>query len=109
MSLSPYEQKALQSFKERVQRLLGGDFVSMTLFGSRARDEGDESSDLDVLVLVRNESSSVRNSVIDVSADILVETDIDISPLIFSEDHFEDMRRRERLLVTEIDRDGQLL
>lgn len=37
-----------------LEKALGDDLISVVLFGSRARDEADEASDWDVLIIARN-------------------------------------------------------
>ena len=79
------------------------------LFGSRARGEGDEASDVDLLVLLDEAPTSLRGKIFEIAADLFLEFEIDISPLVMSRRHFEDMSRRERLLPQEIERDGRPL
>lgn len=45
--LSPSEQAALADFLARARELLGDELIEAPLFGSRARGEGHEGSDLD--------------------------------------------------------------
>lgn len=105
--LTAQEEKAIVAFKERVLKLFGDQIVGFRLFGSRARGEGNEESDIDVLVLLKEAPASVRGQVFEISADIFLEFEIDISPLVMSEHHYEDMKRRERLLPMEIEREGR--
>ena len=107
--LTPQEQAAIDAFKAEVLQRLGSQVVSFTLFGSRARGEGDEESDVDILVLLKEADSVSRRAVYELVADILLDYEIDISPLVLSQDHYEDMKKRERLLPLDIERDGRLL
>lgn len=109
ISLTPQEKKAVEEFRERVKRVFGPQVKEMRLFGSRARGEGDESSDVDVLILLDVADAKDRGQIFEIAADILLEYEIDISPLVMSEAHFSDMRRRERLLPLEIEREGVVL
>lgn len=106
-TLTAQEEAALAEFKRRVLETVADRVVGFRLFGSRARGEGDEESDLDVLVLLKEMRSDLRNRIIEIAADILVEYEIDVSPLVMSQDHFIDMKNRERLLPQEIERDGR--
>lgn len=105
--LTPLEEKAIAEFKKKVQKQVGSGLMQLRLFGSRARGEGHEDSDLDILVLLKEASTAVRASLFEIAADILLEFEVDISPLVMSQEHFEDMKRRERLLPLEIEREGQ--
>lgn len=78
----------------------------MTLFGSRARGEGDEESDLDVLVVVDDLTPSEAREISYLAGDILTDHDVLVSPLALSQVWFDELRARERRIVAEIDRDG---
>lgn len=104
--LSPVEQRAVQMFKDRVCQQLGGQVVDFTLFGSRARGESHEDSDVDILVRMTSAPTALRGAIFEIAADILVEYDVDISPLVMSEAQYRSMLARERLLPQEIERDG---
>ena len=106
-SLTPQEEKAVLAFKDRLLKEFGDRVVDLRLFGSRARGEGDEESDLDLLVLLKDDAAPRRSRIFEIAADILLEHEIDVSPLAMTEGHFEELKRRERLLPQEIERDGQ--
>ncbi|OGQ23115.1 MAG: hypothetical protein A2138_04080 [Deltaproteobacteria bacterium RBG_16_71_12] len=65
---------------------LGAELVRMTLFGSRARGEGHEESDLDVLVVVRRSSRALRYAVLDVAADVEADSGLALSPVVMDEE-----------------------
>lgn len=96
----------MAAFKARLGQALGSDVASLTLFGSRARGEGTEDSDIDILVLLRRELPAGRRTVFGLAADIFLEFEINISPLTMTRAHFEDMKQRERLLALTIDKEG---
>ena len=54
----------------------------MELFGSRARGEGHEDRDLDVLVVVRAANRAVRFRVLDIAAELDVQTGLRLSPVV---------------------------
>lgn len=104
--LSGQEQKALQDFKKRVLKEFGDQVLHFRLFGSRARGEGNEESDVDILVLMKEAPTKIRGRVFEIAADILLNYEIDISPLVMSQKQFEEMKSRERLLPMEIEKEG---
>lgn len=105
-SLTLQEERVISEFKSRVREALGKSLVSLTLFGSRSRGEGDEESDLDVLVLLKERDAHQRKTVLDIASDLFLETDIEISPSVLSEDQFDELKQRERLIAFEIEKDG---
>jgi predicted nucleotidyltransferase len=80
--LSPHEQATLSAFVEAVRGVTGARFVGATLFGSRARGEGDEASDLDVLVWIKGASPADRRAIVDVAAGLSEHSGLSLSPLV---------------------------
>lgn len=104
--LSELERRSLDLFAERVRFLLKDNFVSMRMFGSRARGGGTEESDIDVLVLLKNTDARIKNSVWDIAHDIFLDAWINISPLVMTEAAFKGLSDRERLIAKNIEKDG---
>ena len=104
--LSAQERQALQTFKEGVRKSLGDKLIQMILFGSRAREEGTEYSDLDVAVLVKEEDPDVRRAVYDQAAEIFMAFEISVSPLVISHQRFDRYLRMGRRIACEIEREG---
>jgi predicted nucleotidyltransferase len=102
LRLSPYEQTTLAAFAAVVRRRFGARLAALELFGSRARGEGRDDSDLDLLVSIRGLSRSERNQVIDDAADLTLETGLVLSPLVVDSDAFGP----DLPLAKEIARDG---
>jgi predicted nucleotidyltransferase len=80
--LSRLESAALTDLAASVRTALGHRLVGLTLFGSRARGEGREDSDLDVLVLVQKLSRGDRRVVQDLTFDVGLAHHLILSPLI---------------------------
>lgn len=104
-ALTPLEQGALNEFKTNLEHLLGDRVTTLYLYGSRARSEGNEESDIDILVLVAQRSAAERNTIIDAAHDISLKYEISLSPLVLSESQFDTLVDHERLLAREIMRD----
>ena len=72
-------------FRERIGAVAGADVVRLVLFGSRARGEGHEHSDLDVLVVLRRYDRDARRAIIDAAADVDDDTGLRLSPIVVDE------------------------
>ena len=92
-ALTQKEKDGLASFKGALQSLLGENLLSLRLFGSRARGEGTEESDLDVLVLVKKKDRALCRRIVEESLEVDLAYEINLAPTILSADEYQ--RNRE--------------
>ena len=104
--LPPLVQRALTRFRERVRAEVGDELLSLRVFGSYARGEAHEESDVDVCVVLRTVPWEKRRAILDHAADIFLDLEVEISPTILSEEQVLTWRRQDRPLVRDIDREG---
>lgn len=104
--LSPQELLAVHRFQEAVRAICGTTGWEIRLFGSRARGEGNEDSDVDLLVLLDRYDEKVKIKIWDAADAVFSATDILLAPQVLSRERFDNLRRRERLIAQEIERDG---
>lgn len=105
----PALARALEEFARRVRERYGDEVVALRLFGSYARGDADEDSDVDVAVVLAHLDWGRRRDVIDLAADVGLEHDLWISPTLFDRSTYERWRRQERALVADIEREGTAL
>jgi uncharacterized protein len=100
---------ALTEFATDVRMRFGERLTRLILFGSYARGEATEDSDVDLLIVVKDLTAQ-DGRIVDASVgDILTRADVLLSPLLLSDARFQELRSRERRLIAEIDRDGKAL
>lgn len=104
--LTPLEDRCLGEFKKRVTKSLGSTATAFRLFGSRARGEGNEESDIDVLVLVTKSDRITKETIWDIANDLLLEEWVQISPLVMSIEEFQTLVDRERRIALDIQAEG---
>lgn len=109
MRLLPSESAALDELRTWVRARFGARTGELALFGSRARGEGHEESDLDVLITVEGLSSAEAREVAHHCGDLLTRHGVRVSPFVVSTARMEELRRRERLIARDIDRDSVAL
>lgn len=63
MGLKRKEKKALDLFKARLADRLPGEKVELLLFGSKARGDDRRGSDIDLMVLLKNDARNVVDEV----------------------------------------------
>lgn len=79
-------------FAQQLKSIFGIHLSKVIVYGSYARDDYQENSDVDVMILVDlpdEEIKSKENMVYDVAFDIEMKTGIDISPVIKNEAQYE--------------------
>ena len=79
--LSEFVKVALEKYGEKIE--------SIILFGSVARGEGKGDSDIDILIVTKEEDFRLRRALIGIAFDILLETEENISVKALSKDDFE--------------------
>jgi predicted nucleotidyltransferase len=104
--LTMAERAALGDLKTWLTGRFGVRLDALVIFGSRARGEGHEHSDVDVLVTARGLTSSEAREIGYLAGDLLTKHDVVVSPFALSSERYQDLRDRERRIVAEIDRDG---
>jgi uncharacterized protein len=100
------ERAALRDFVDWLRSCFGARIHVLLLFGSRARGEGNEDSDLDVLAVIDDLTSAERRQVHEQTGDALTVHDVILGGFYTSTAHWQDMRDRRLRIVDEIDRDG---
>ncbi len=89
-----------------VRERFGGRVRDVRLFGSYARGEAHEDSDVDVLVVVDGLTNAEAREIGYHTGDLLTEYDVIVSALALSREHYDELVSRERAIVQEIQRDG---
>ncbi|MBI4573844.1 MAG: nucleotidyltransferase domain-containing protein [candidate division NC10 bacterium] len=106
--LTAVEREAILRFKQGVAALPGVLAERLILFGSRARGEGSEESDLDLAVILSAAEGPHWRQIVDVATELNLayEYRIRVSPLILSQARLFDLWDRERAIAHEILMEG---
>jgi predicted nucleotidyltransferase len=105
-TLSASEAAAVREFMASVRAALGPNLKEARLFGSRARGEGHEHSDVDIALIVSAEGRARRYELYDLAFDAGVRHGIELAPLVIEESRFRELAARERLIAREITAQG---
>lgn len=84
-------QNILSLFVKEVKRVLGKDMDKVIVYGSYARGDYDENSDIDIMVLTSCPEEKIKPfeyELYDVAFDFFMEYDVDISVIVKNKDHF---------------------
>ena len=110
LRLPPLVRDNLDAFVTGLRTRFGPRLVSVRLFGSYARGQAHEDSDVDCLVLLDRVAVADDRAVTDLAADLTWQIGgVVISPLIMSATAFEAWKARERRTPLDIEREGVAL
>ena len=93
-----------QLFKERLSGMV--QLVDFRIFGSRARDDGDEYSDMDIFVEVERLDKSLKERILDAAWEVWFSNFLVIAPLIFTRNELENTALRSSPVVKVILQEG---
>ena len=106
MSRTNKDLPMLRELKKNLEHLLGDRLVNMVLFGSRARGDFSDESDIDVAIIVRGLTPKLKDKILDEVAELELKHDMPLSLLVFSEEDYHHLKKRERRIALDIEREG---
>lgn len=104
--LREYEKAAIASFCHRLDDFLGDDLCQLWLFGSKARGDFDEDSDLDLLIVLHGLNSERRGIIRRLAARASLEYDTLINTHLYEEARWQAIVACQDTLWREVQRDG---
>lgn len=105
-ALTQQEKNGLERFKGALQRLLGDNLLSLRLFGSRARGEGTDESDLDVLVIVTKKDRALCRRIVEESLEVDLACDVNLAPTILTANEYRQNQDYGTPFYRNVEREG---
>lgn len=102
--MNKIEKKVLDTFKSLLLKRLS--IHKIVLFGSRARGDATQYSDMDVVVILDKVSDEKGNYISDCAWEAGFEYGIVVVPVVFSRDEWENSPERYSLLVQAVEMEG---
>ncbi|MEE8402212.1 MAG: nucleotidyltransferase domain-containing protein [Candidatus Hydrothermarchaeaceae archaeon] len=99
------KQKALQEFTEGLKKKHGNKIEKIIIFGSYARGEGGEDSDIDVFII----GDVSLDELVDISFPLLLKYGIHISPHVMTEEHFNLLDREGYGFIKNVKKEGSVI
>lgn len=93
---------AAREFGRRLRARFGSRVVDLRLFGSTARGEAHEESDVDIAVVLDTVDWDTRAQAIDLATTVGLEMDLLLSPTVLDRETFDRWLRQERALARDI-------
>lgn len=105
----PEVQTAIAACVRRVAMAYANEVLSITLYGSQARGEADAESDIDLFVVVRDDTPALRQALGDLAWQVQFEYGVVISDTIRSREQLRRMRALRFPFYQSIEQEGVLL
>ncbi len=106
LKLNKQERKAIKKFKKELKKELGEQIVEIKLFGSKARGDFNKNSDIDILVVLKNDSEKNKDKVFDVVQNILLEFEVLLSPVIFAKQEYNYLNKIPSIFMQNLKFEG---
>lgn len=105
--LNRVEEEAIAKLKALLNQKLGDNLKSVLLYGSKARGDYNDDSDIDILVVADTVTPDVKDIIRDAVLDIQLEYSLPISVHIRSLDYFTaQQNNRLNLFIHNVEREG---
>ena len=100
------EKDAIEEFKVRLERGLGRRFVTIKLFGSRAKGKYRKGSDIDLLIIITERTPWVEDFIIDARLELLNKYGVYPEIVTYSRKEYEKYKRMQSPFIINLERDG---
>jgi predicted nucleotidyltransferase len=99
------EDRVLMELKTVLKGYLG-ERIELILYGSKARGDFAVESDIDIAIIVQGLTRELKNQILNLVADIELTHFTPLSTLVLSKEDFEFLKKRERRIALDIEREG---
>lgn len=89
-----------------MKRVLGPSLLELRIFGSKIRGDFGAELDIDILLVIESEDWHVQEEICNIAANINLEHDCNISPVIYTRREHERNKYFRTLFIQEVEREG---
>ena len=93
--------------REFVEAISSDNIVQTILFGSVARGDDTNESDIDILIIIRSDNRQVEDMIDKMVVDFILEKEEVISPHVMTEDHFN--KTKDYSFLTTVMAEGMVI
>jgi len=108
VKLLPDEKDWLDSFIREIRRIFPGVFERMMVFGSKAREDASPDSDLDVLVVLK-ENEDLKSRIRLLGYELALGKDVVPSIVVYTVQEIEKRREHRSVFVESVEREGVMV
>lgn len=107
--LTNNETEALEQLIKHIKHALRDQLSFIKLFGSKSRGDFNSDSDVDVLLVIKNRTEEILDTIAEIHLEVDLKYDPHISLVIFSEDEYKKNEVCETPFIKNIHNEGVLL
>jgi predicted nucleotidyltransferase len=104
--LTNREREAVGVFMHKLQQQFDGQLLSVILFGSRARGDAQPDSDIDLIVVLKQDNPESRRAVHYLAVETLLEYGLYVSARVWSQTHWCQLKDMQTGLYRNLQREG---
>lgn len=104
--LNKNERKVIESFVNELKEKLGDEILSIRLFGSKARGDFQEESDIDIFILVKEKKGKLRDKISDIAAEYFFEYNVPLAPVVYSLFEYEQNKKLSSFFFEQVEKQG---
>ena len=104
--LNKIEKKAAEEFKQLLENKLKEGFLAIKLFGSKARGDFHQDSDIDLIVVLQKADEKNKDKVFEAVMEILEKYEIYLSVHIYSEKEYNYLNSIPTVFMQLVQRDS---
>ena len=106
LTLHPEEQCWLDKYRKALDERHPGAVLRMVIYGSKAREDTHENSDIDVLIIVKNESNSLKRPLRRIGYDLAATSWTVPSIMAYTQAEWERLENLQSPYREAVERDG---
>ena len=103
--LTTTDRRAVERFCADVRREFPGRVQAIQVFGSKARGDAAEDSDVDLLVILTDVRWQDRKTISRLASRVFSDTGVDLAPAIYTAEKIERMKRQRNMFWQAIEPD----
>ena len=106
LQLTPEEQAWLDAYREALDKKHPGAVEKMLIYGSKGRGQTHSESDLDVLLIVKDEASAIKRDLRRIGYRLAATTEVLPSILAYTQEEWESRKRSGSSFRKAVERDA---
>ena len=106
MKLSLRENRIINIFKNKIEEKFPEEKIKILVFGSKARGEASEDSDIDIIVITKSDDRNLTREIRFIGYELEIENNIILSIQVLSKDYINYLRALPTQFIQNVDRDA---